>query len=139
MFFADKGHVASRLRLVNVPGLNKLLKSKIFISEDEQLRAIHLILDYEPLSRAYQDARQEIRVSDPRLARIDISVPGFLTWRDLPPVELPLQRSSRVVATLREEIASSRLSLEAEIDQFYLEEDKEERASPIIQLSDSED
>ena len=56
MFFADKGHIAPRLRLVNVPGLNKLLRSKIFISEDEQLRAIHLILDYEPLSRAYQDA-----------------------------------------------------------------------------------
>ena len=91
MFFADKGHVTPRLRLVNVPSLNKLLRSKIFISEDEQLRAIHLILDYEPLSRAYQDASQAIRAGDPRLACIDVSMPGFLAQRDLPPVKLPPQ------------------------------------------------
>ena len=51
--FADKNHVASRLSHVNVPGLNKLLRSEIFISEDEQLWAAHLILDYEPLSRIF--------------------------------------------------------------------------------------
>ena len=51
--FANKGHTASRLSLVNVPGLNKLLRSKIFISEDQQLRATHLILDFEPLSKAF--------------------------------------------------------------------------------------
>ena len=32
--FADKQHVTLRLNLVNVPTLNKLLRSKIFISED---------------------------------------------------------------------------------------------------------
>ena len=32
-----------------------------------------------------------------------------------------------------------RLSLEAEIDQFHLDEDKEERADLIIRLLDSED
>ena len=53
--FADKRRIAPRLSLVNVPGLNKLLRSKIFISENGQLRAVHLILDYEPLSRAFQD------------------------------------------------------------------------------------
>ena len=51
--FADKRHVAPRLSLVNVLGLNKLMRSKIFISEDEQLQAVHLILDYEPLSRIF--------------------------------------------------------------------------------------
>ena len=33
--FADKRHVAPRLSLVNVPTLNKLLRSEIFISEDK--------------------------------------------------------------------------------------------------------
>ena len=33
--------------------------------------------DYELLSRAFQDAGQAIRAGDPRLARIDIFVPGF--------------------------------------------------------------
>ena len=54
--FADKRHVAPKLSLVNVSGLNKLLRSEVFISEDRQLRAVHLILDYELLSRIYQDA-----------------------------------------------------------------------------------
>ena len=51
--FVDKRHVTPRLSLVNVSGLNKLLRSDVFISEDRQLRVIHLILDYEPLSRIY--------------------------------------------------------------------------------------
>ena len=51
--FVDKRHVTPRLSLVNVPGLNKLLRSDVFLSEDRQLRVVHLILDYEPLSRIY--------------------------------------------------------------------------------------
>ena len=39
--FANKRHVASRLSPVNVPSLNYLLRSKIFVSEDRQLRAVH--------------------------------------------------------------------------------------------------
>ena len=35
--FVDKMRVAPRLSLVNISGLNKLLSSKIFISEDRQL------------------------------------------------------------------------------------------------------
>ena len=76
--FVDKRHVTPRLSLVNVPGLNKLLRLDVFISEDRQLRVVHLILDYEPLSRIYQDAGQAIRAGDPRLARIDVFVPSFL-------------------------------------------------------------
>ena len=76
--FADKNHVALRLSFVNVAGLNKLLRSEIFISEDRQLQAVHLILDYESLSHTFQDADQAIRAGDPRLARIDISKPVFL-------------------------------------------------------------
>ena len=43
-------------------------------------------------------------------------MPGFLAQKDLPPVELPLQRSPREVDVPMEETASSRLSLKAEID-----------------------
>ena len=39
---ANKNHVAPRLSHVNALGLNKLLRSKIFISEDRQLRAVHI-------------------------------------------------------------------------------------------------
>ena len=35
--FADKRHIAPKVNLVNVPALNYLLRSEIFISEDRQL------------------------------------------------------------------------------------------------------
>ena len=74
-----------------MPGLNKLLRFEIFISEDRQLQATHLILDFEPLSHIFQDVGQAIRAGDPRLVRIDVSKPRFLARRDLSPVELPIQ------------------------------------------------
>ena len=91
--FANKRHVALILSLVNVSGVNKFLRSEVFISEDRQLRAVHLILNYEPLSRIYQNVGQAIRAGDPRLARIDVSWLGFLAQETFPPVELPFQRS----------------------------------------------
>ena len=51
--FADKRHIAPRLSLTNVEALNYLLRFEIFISEDRQLRAVHLILDFEPISEIY--------------------------------------------------------------------------------------
>lgn len=77
---------------MNVLALNKLLRSKVFISKDEQLWATPLILDYKPLSHIFQDAGQAIKAGNPRLNWINISKPGFLAQRDLPPVQLPIQR-----------------------------------------------
>ena len=76
--FADKARVAPRLSLVNVAALNKLLRSEIFVSEGGQLQAVHLELDFEPLSNAFQDAGQAVRAGDPRIHWIDISRPSFL-------------------------------------------------------------
>ena len=87
---ADKNHVAPRLSYTNVQALNYLLRSEIFVSKDGQLRATHLFLDYEHLSRIFQDVGQAIRAGSSMLARIDVSRPGFLSWRDLPPVVLPV-------------------------------------------------
>ena len=89
--FANKERMTPQLSLVNVPTLNFLLRSEIYMSADGQLRAAPLILEYEPLSRALVDAGQAIRASSPRLARIDVSIPGFLASTDLPPVQLPAQ------------------------------------------------
>ena len=60
-----------------------------------------------------------------------------MTQRDLPPVELPPQHFPREVAAPREEIASSRISLEAEIDKFYFEEEEGVPETPV-ELLDSE-
>ena len=53
--FADKRHVVPKFSLTNVESFNYLLRSKIFVSEDRQLRAVHLILDFEPISEIYQE------------------------------------------------------------------------------------
>ena len=128
--------------------LNYLLRSEIFVSQDRQLRAVHLILDFEPISRVFQEIGHAIRAGDSRIHCIDVSKPDFLAWEDLPPVKLlvqeilppliiPLQQvpfEAPVVA--EEEIASSRLSLEEEIDQFCFVEDMGPSEKPV-DISDS--
>ena len=47
-------------------------------------------------------------------------------------VELPSSRSPHEEAVLRKEIAFSCLSLEAKIDQFHLEEEREEQRELVI-------
>ena len=123
---ADRRHVAPRLSFTNVAALNYLLRSEIFVSEDRQLQAVHLILDFEPISRTFQEIGHAIRAGDPRINRIDVSKPDFLARDNLPPVRLPIQQippslviplqqvplEAPVVA--KEKIAFSRLSLEEE-------------------------
>ena len=75
--FVDKKHAMPHLSLVNILDLNRVLRSKVFVSEDRQLRAIHLILDFEPISDIFQEMGHAIRASDPRLCQIDVSIPGF--------------------------------------------------------------
>ena len=106
------------------------------MSEDGQLRAAHLILDYEPLSRALVDVGQAIRAGSPRLARIDVFKPGFLALKDLPPVQPPTQHVLQEVAVPGEGIDSSRSSLEAKIDHFHFNEEGEVSTRPV-ELSNS--
>ena len=138
-----------QLSHINVARLNYLLRSEIFVSEDRQLRAIHLILDFEPISRVFQDIGHAIRAGDPRINRIDVSKPNSLAQDDLPPVRLPVQQiPPQLVVPLQqvpleasveaeEEIASSRLSLEEEIDQFCFVENVGPSEKPV-DISDSE-
>ena len=103
------------------------------MNDDGQLRAVHLILDFEPISRSFLDVDNSIRAGDHRLARIDVSRPDFLTPYDLPPVDhhipqgipivaQPLQEVPLGEAIFREGTVSSS-SLEQEIDRFKFEEE----------------
>ena len=114
--FTDKAHTTPRLSLVNVQALNFLLRSEIYVGADGQLWSAPLILDYKPLTRALVEAGQAIRAGSPRLARIDVYVPGFLASRDLPLVQLPTQRAFPAVVVPAEEADSSHSSLEDQID-----------------------
>ena len=75
-----------------------------------------------------------IKASDPQLAQIDVSVPRFLAREDIVQVDLPARRSPREATVLREETASLWLSLKTEIDQFHLENEREEPEKPIVQV-----
>ena len=123
LFIVDKRLVNPQLSHTNIVGLNYLLRSEIFVSEDRQLRAVHLILDFKPISRVFQDIGHAIRARDPRINRIDVSKPNSLAQDDLPPVRLPVQQiPPQLIVPLQqvpfeasveaeEEIASSWLSL----------------------------
>ena len=139
----DKFFTNPKLSLINVPALNYLLRSEIFVNDDRQLRAVHLLLDFEPISRSFLDVGNSIRAGDHRLARIDVSRPDFLAPYDLPPIDYPILQGIPIIAQplqevplgeaiLREGTASSS-SLEQEIDRFRFKEtilvsEAEERA-----------
>ena len=148
LFIADKRLVNPQLSHTNIVGLNYLLRLEIFVSEDRQLRAVHLILDFEPISRVFQDIGHNIKTRDPRINLIDVSKPTFLAQEDLPPDRLPVQKiPPQLVVHLqqvpleasvaaKEEIASFRLSLEEEIYQFCFVEDVGP-SKKLVDISDS--
>ena len=80
-----------------------------------------------------------IRVDDPWFRRIDVSVFGFLAQEDVVPIELPPQLALPEAAAPRGETASLCLSFDEEIDQFQLEEEREEQRDLVIHISDLED
>ena len=75
---------------------------------------------------------------DLRLAWIDVLRPNCLAQDDFPPIALPLQQIlPEVTAAPEEEIASSCLSLEEEIEKFHFEEE-ENPGVPLVTISDVE-
>ena len=129
----DKTYTNPKLSLINVPTLNYLLRSQIFVNDDGQLCAAHLILNFEPILRNFLDIGNSIKANDYRLARIDVSQPGLLAPYDLPPIDhpipqgiplaaQPLQQVPLGQAIVKEGVASSS-SLKEEIDRFQFEEE----------------
>ena len=112
------------------------------MNDDGQLRAGHLILDYEPLSRIFQEVGNAIKANDYRLTRIDVSRLHFLAPHDLPPVDHPIPQGVPLaarpirqvplgIAVAKEGIASSS-SLEEEIDKFQFEEEETQGVEAIV-------
>ena len=129
----EKIQVNPRISLINVPALNYLLRSQIFVNDDGQLRAAHLILDYEPLSRSFLDVGNAIKANDYCLARIGVSRPHFLAPHDLPLVDHLIPQG----IPLAKEGTASSSSLEEEIDKFQFEE--EETKVEAIVISEAEE
>ena len=98
------------------------------MNDDGQIRVVHLILNFEPISRSFLDIGNSIRADDYRLARIDVSRLGFLAPYDLPPVDHPIPQGIPFAVqplqqvplgqAIVEEGAASSSFLEEEIDRF---------------------
>ena len=98
-----------------------------------QFRVVHLILDFEPISRSFLDVGNSIRVDNHRLARINVSRPGFLAPYDLPPVNHPIPQGIPFAVQPLQQVplgeaiiggVASSSSLEHEIDRFKFEEEE---------------
>ena len=63
---------------MNFHDLNRILRSEIFLHKDGQLRAVHILLGFEPISKHFQSPKNVIRAKDRRLTLIDVAVSGFL-------------------------------------------------------------
>ena len=104
------------------------------MNDNGQLHAVHLILDFEPISRSFLDVGNSIRADDYRLARIDVSWTSFLAPYDLSPVNHPIPQGIPCTAQplqqvpLREAIigegTASSSSLKQEINRFKFEEEE---------------
>ena len=77
--FADKNVFVPNFSLVNQPSLDKILKAKVFVHSDGQLKTTHLILGYTPISKSLQVPKCVIKAKDSRLHRISVVVSSFLS------------------------------------------------------------
>ena len=82
--FADKRVAEPNLSLVNKESLDKILHTEVFVHDDGQLQAAHIILGYKPISSGFQAPKCVIKAKDPRLHCISVAVPSFLLLEGAP-------------------------------------------------------
>ena len=133
--FANKNAAVPNLSPVNQTSLDKILKVEVFVHTDGQLRATHLILDYTPISNAFQALKCVIKAKDLRLQRISVATPGFLITGSIPegtlatgPIPEGIPRVTQPPQHTAEEGTYSQLALI-----------KEEEEEEIVEVSDSKD
>lgn len=51
--FADSHAVVPNIHVVNQASLDKFLKAEVFVHSDGKLKAVHLNLDYDPISKRF--------------------------------------------------------------------------------------
>ena len=105
---ADPHATMPSLRLVNKASFDKILQAEVYVNEsDGQLRAMHLILGYTPISRTFQAPRCMIRARDPRLHRISVAYEGFVVSQGIPLPRYSPLTEPLLIATLAAGATSS--------------------------------
>ena len=119
--------------LVNESSLDKILKAKVFVHTDSQLRAVHIILGYTPISKTFQALKCVIKARDLRLHRISVAVPSFLISGQIP-------KGVLTTTTILEEVPKVEASSSHPISKEEEEEkEKEKEEGEIFEVFDSED
>ena len=135
--FANKNAAIPNFNLVNQQSLDKILKAKVFVHTDGQLRATHLILDYIPISKSFQVPKCFINAKDPRLHRISIAAPSFLISD--PILEGTLVTNPIPEGIPKEALPSWHTAEEATSSHPAITKEEEEKEEEVVEVSDSED
>ena len=90
--FANPHAFERHFHLVNWEDLETILKAEVFVNEaDNQVRAAHKILRYDPIQKSFSAPKYVIRAKDPRLHRITVAEHEFLLPERSPvPEGIPL-------------------------------------------------
>ena len=112
-----------------------ILQSEVYVNEaDGQLRAVHLILGYTPISRAFQVPRCMIKAKDPRLHRISVAYEGFVV-----PEGIPLPTSTPFTQPLPVATLSAGVPSPLPILQEGEEEEEKQEEKGFVDLTKSAD
>ena len=78
--------------MVNREDLETILKAEVFVNEaDNQVKATHKILEYDPIQKSFSALKYVIRAKDPWLHKITVAEHGFLLPEGSPiPEGVPL-------------------------------------------------
>ena len=123
---------------MNFDLLYQVLRSEIFLNRDGQLRAVHVILGFKPISTRFQVSKNIIKARDPWLALVDVVIEGLIQKpppTEAQPVELPIFTDPQ---PLIEEVISSNDKLESQSEGTE-EETQEESIESLIHDEDFED
>ena len=75
---ADPHAFTRHFSLINREDLQKALRAEVFVNEaDNQVRAAHQILKYDPAHKSFAAPKYVIRAKDPRLRKITVTEDGF--------------------------------------------------------------
>ena len=115
--------------------LDRVLQVEIYVNEsNDQLRTVHLILSYNPISRAFQAPSCVIRAKDPRLHKISVAYEGFVIPQGIPLPQYSPLTEPLPVASLATAVTSS-----PHVFQVEEEEEVEQEEEGFMDLTFSTD
>ena len=116
--------------------MDRVFQAEIYVNElDGQLRAAHLIINYNPISRAFQAPSCVIRAKDPRFRKISVAYEGFVV-----PQGIPLPRYSPLTEPLPvASLAAAATSPSPPVFQVEEEEEVEQEEEGFVDLTSATD